>query len=185
MVVKGTGQLEEPNQKNVEENISTDISTERIVSAEQLANIDSFDAAIQALADANIAITDVADELGDGFEVLEDKDQLIGMPFIILNVRHNPMGDYGPFVSLQIVTKDGRKLVVNDGSTGIYDQTEIFYNKTGKSLAGYYCKHGLRASEFRFCEDCKSTSAKGAPACHACGSTSIHPAKTFYIDTSK
>lgn len=155
------------------------------LSAETYAEMESFDQAIQALQDAGIGITNASDDLGDGFEILEEKSQLVGVPFLILEARENP-GEYGvSFTSLRVMTRDGRKLVVNDGGTGIHEQHLMFKEKTGRSLAGVYVPHGLRASDYRFCEDCRSVSAKGAPACTSCGSTSLRPAQTFYLDTSK
>ena len=89
---------------------------------DQLAEIQSFND-LSALFDAEGVTVDSLEDYGTGFEVVESKDQLIGKPFIILEWRFND-GDYGVFVSALLVTEDNRKMILNDGSSGIRAQLE-------------------------------------------------------------
>src|SRR5438270_347349 len=63
-----------------------------------------------------------AAELGNGWAVLgsKEKGRLVGVPFLVLSYSMND-GDNGEFVSAQVVTNTER-LILNDGSTGIYQQ---------------------------------------------------------------
>jgi hypothetical protein len=108
-----------------------------------------------------------AAEYGTGFEVLDKdaKGQLVGVPFIILDWVINE-GDFGEFVSLRLVTQDNRKLIVNDGSTGIAKQVREMA-EAGEQRA-VYVKKGLRRSDYEY------TDKNGAKK----------PATTFYLDTS-
>lgn len=108
-----------------------------------------------------------ASEFGNGFAVLETKDkgQLVGVPFIILDWTLRE-GDNGDYVSLEIVTQDNRKLIVNDGSTGILKQIRDIA-ETGDTRA-IYVKKGLRKSEYTYTD----------------GEGKQKPAVTFYLDTS-
>lgn len=145
-------------------------STPRI-SVEAYAGITSFEDALAIVQDVfGGEVVDSAD-LGDGFALVEDKMALIKVPFIILAANFSE-GDYrredgtmGTFVSCRIVTEDGRKLVLNDGGSGIHDQIQMLWamkpETQGKPIV---CRNGLRVSEYD------------------------HPqhglAKTFYLDTS-
>jgi len=167
------------------ETSSQEMVTTRTLNAETLTQLDSFDAAIQALVDAGLSPTPVS-EYGDGFEVLDEKEkgQLVNQPFVILASSLNPDGEYGEYISLRIMTKDGRKLVLNDGSTGIKDQAKFIMNER-PTLAGLVCAKGLRSSDFSFCENCKTVGKRGAAQCSSCGHSPMKPATTYYLDVSK
>lgn len=108
-----------------------------------------------------------AAELGNGFAVLSTKDKarLVGVPLLILNWNFND-GENGEFVSAQVMTNTER-LIVNDGSTGIYKQLKALAD-TGEVRA-IFAKHGLRKSEYEY-TDPKTQEKK--------------PAVTYYIDTT-
>lgn len=127
---------------------SQEITTvEPIFSAKEYRQITSFDDAIALLSDAGVVPANAADELGDGFEMLDDKNSLIGVPLIFLNWTFHP-GDYGePFVSAHVVTQDNRRYIVNDGGTGICAQLREWTERTGRN-AGMYAAKGLRKSEY-------------------------------------
>lgn len=97
------------------------------------------------------------------WDVVEDKSHLVGVPFVGLRWRFNK-GDAGEFVSMEVVTEDGRRLIVNDGSTGIYQQLLRLTTETGRT-AGIACKKGLRRSDYTY------TDEKGTE----------RPATTFYL----
>lgn len=108
-----------------------------------------------------------ASELGTGWAILNNKEKgrLVGVPVLFMNWSFNE-GDNGEFVSVEAITNTER-LIVNDGSTGIYRQLKDL-TESGE-LRAIYAKHGLRESKYEY-EDPKTGEKK--------------PASTFYIDTS-
>lgn len=115
----------------------------------ELRGITSFDDALR-LADEKFGGVESASKImGTGFSVLDTslKQTLIGVTFIILSMDFNE-GDQGPFVSLLVVDRDGRRYVVNDGSTGIYAQCEEYAIRTGDQWKPLRVDGGLRKSEY-------------------------------------
>lgn len=109
-----------------------------------------------------------AADLGDGWDLVptEGKAKLVGVPMVVLDWQQNE-GRTGLFTTLRIVTSDDRRLIINDGSTGIHKQLEDLSAK-GESRA-LVLPHGLRRSDYEYTD--KNT-----------GKTS--PASTFYLDFS-
>lgn len=79
-----------------------------------LARIASFADAFDLLKSEGLEGENFSD-YGTGFKVTE-KSSLVGTPMILLEWRFNPKGKFGDFVSVLGVTKDGRKVIINDGS---------------------------------------------------------------------
>jgi hypothetical protein len=125
---------------------------------------DALNLARELYGDENLVTADQV--LGNGFRLLKDKVQLIGKAFIALSWRFNP-GDFGEFVSMLIVTEDGGKYIVNDGSTGVCQTLASYTNATGRH-GGMVARNGLTVSNYEY-EDEKGEK---------------HPASTYYIDTS-
>jgi len=81
---------------------------------------------------------------------LTDKEVLVGVPFVIARVRFNP-GEYGrDFVSVCAFLKDGKKIVFNDGGTGIPSQLKQFIDDNGGRDTGIFCEKGLRVSRYKW-----------------------------------
>lgn len=115
------------------------------LSTEQLAGISSFDEAIKLAAQTHGGMLD-STELGDGFSILEDKQKLVGVPFVIVEWEHGKNVTMGEkFVILRIVTQANQKLIITDGSTGIMRQLEVM---PGNRRGGIFCREGLRASVY-------------------------------------
>lgn len=132
--------------------------------------IESFDDAV-ALTQVEMGEIVAADQvIGDGFAIVQDKDTLIGRPLLFMSWTFHS-GDYGTFVSAQCAARGESggvtKCIVNDGSTGIYQQLADYTNQTGK-MGGLLARHGLRRSDYTY------TDIDGKEK----------PASTFYIDTS-
>ena len=110
-----------------------------------LDEIESFEEAMNAIAAAGLAVHVI-----NTTELVEDKDTLVGKPFLITAWRETSDGDFGAFVSVLAITQDNRRIVFNDGSTGIRLQLQELALKgiTSRVL----CKDGLRRSDFRFDE---------------------------------
>lgn len=162
--------------------VATDVTTpdenaalavQHKISAAQLSDVSSFDDALRLMeetygADALVLASDV---LGDGFTLLENKDQLIGVPAAFISWRES-LGDFGPFIAARVVTQDGRKVVILDGSTGIYAQLSEFSQKFGRD-GGLIARNGLRRSDYE----------KEMPDPKT-GELVKRPASTYYIDTT-
>lgn len=149
----------------------------RLMDDADLGAIQSFADAMALLQSAGMTVADITEEYGTGFDVLDDKRQLVKVPFLILSWRFSE-GDHGKFVSMMIVTREAggvsRKLIVNDGSTGIRKQMEEisedrlqkFKGDVNKAHAGLLVPKGLRISEYDYVND------KGVKT----------PASTFYLN---
>ena len=134
---------------------------------QQLGQITSIDDALSALADAGLGVSGIED-FGSGF-VLTDKDQLKGAEMLLLQWRFSE-GDFGPFVSVAALTRDGRRVIFNDGSTGIYKQLRtvtLTRLKNGETnmQAGLTATNGLKESTYTY-EDEKGVK---------------RPASTYYL----
>lgn len=117
-----------------------------------LRDINSAQDVLDLYKDSNVEEFEYSDEFGTGFEVLETtgKARLVGVPFRILGFRFSN-GDQGEFVSMHVVTDKGEKFIVNDGSTGIYQQCQAMAAK-GKTV-GIRCSKGLHRSDYTFVND--------------------------------
>lgn len=131
--------------------------TPRAFDDNTLSELSGFDSALALLSETSGTV-DSFDDYGNGFTILptEEKNRLIKVPFVALQWRfHN--GDNGEFVSVEIVTKGGEKLVVNDGSTGIRDQLKAVTDRRIKRGAdavsahtNLYVSQGLRRSDYQY-----------------------------------
>ena len=123
-----------------EPTITTAVAKRRL-NDDQLRGITDFASAIAAAG----PIMDIAEtELSSGFSVCQDKSLLVGVPLIILDWSFSE-GDQGEFVSVLVITKDNRKLIINDGSTGIYAQLKRLPKLDGNVLGVH---KGLRRSDY-------------------------------------
>lgn len=102
-----------------------------------------------------------ASELGDGFQLLKEKDKLIGVPFIIVGIRQNESeyDDEKVYSVVRLVTERGSKVVIVDGGTGINSQV----TNLPESVGGILVPGGLRRSDYQY---------EGKPA------------STYYLDTA-
>lgn len=121
---------------------------------------------------------DAAQEFGTGFAICDNKDTLIGQTFAIIDARLNPNGNFGEFVSMLVVTEDNRKMVVNDGSTGIREQLIGIMAKTnrdsGTQRRPIVVRKGLRRSDYEVELPDPRDPAK----------TVLTKASTYYLDLS-
>ncbi len=134
-----------------------------------LDDMESFEDAMNAIAAAGLAVHVI-----NTTELIEDKDTLIGKEFLIIAYRMNADGDFGEFVSVMALTRDNRRIVFNDGSTGIKLQLAELAQKgiTSRIL----CKDGLRRSDFRFDEKSGDIVKRTDPRYG-----DSKPAKTYYL----
>lgn len=152
--------------------VSADVLTEsnrRLMTDTDLAAIASFADAMSTV-EATFGGVDDFSNYGSGFEVLEDKDKLLKTPFVILEFTFS-QGEMGEFVSAPLVTEDGRKYILNDGSTGICKQLrDVRDRRIAQNIfpaqQGVAVKKGLRVSSYKYTDP---TTGKETPA------------KTYYL----
>lgn len=149
-----------------------------------LRDIATFDQAYALAAESYGGVVDASELLGTGFEVLnsEDKSRLLNVPLIVLDSRIHE-GEQGEFCSLVVVTEQGARYIVNDGSKGIYAQVIRLRQKTEKD-GGWLIRHGLRQSEYATCKECGKPRTAKETECDVCGddSTQRGTGRTFYLD---
>jgi hypothetical protein len=131
----------------------------QVISDDALTGIKSYEDAWAAAEAAGGAVEDWSD-YGTGFVVVANKDELVDKPFVIAEWRFNDGKFADQFVSMAVVTKDNRKLIVNDGGTGIRDQLMRVTAKRlergapeGTARVGLVCERGLRKSTYPFTDD--------------------------------
>jgi hypothetical protein len=122
-----------------------------------------------------------ADELGTGFRKVDDKRQLIDTSFLIVEYRFFE-GIKSLFATVFLVTDDGRKLFITDGSTGIRAQLEEWTKQHSGNMTRMLCRNGLRMSEYRVCNNDSTVRGMGEEICPTCGETAAKTAATFYIN---
>lgn len=94
------------------------------------------------------------DEIADGYEKLENKDILLARPFIVVDWTYFTSAEYGTEVlTVRVMTMQGEKYRLSDGSTGIMGQLEEVTRVRAKNghaypNAGLGVKNGLRKSSF-------------------------------------
>lgn len=169
--------------------------TERMTNSE-LKNITSFEEAMKYVQETYQKSISVAENLGNGFTVLskDEKDRLVSVPFMILGFTLNE-GDFGDdgFCSLQVVTSDDRRFILNDGGAGIREQLfELLEGNPGR-YGGYFVPRGLSVSEYSTCVGCGQPRRESVETCKnvlkngsVCGDedTKRGSGTTFYLDTS-
>ena len=106
-------------------------------------------------------------------EVVE-KETLIDVPFFVMSWRHNTDKATGrPFVSVEAVTVENRKVVINDGSTGIMAQLCAIEERAGRA-GGVMVPRGLRVSVY-------GVDGQGRPIAAGSDEKPVSVAKTFYL----
>jgi hypothetical protein len=159
------------NRRAIDEIVPEIMGGGSVFDADKLRSLDNFDQALAMVADTFGEIKDASEELGDGFSLVEDKSTLVGKPMILMEWAFRD-GDFGTFVSVRAMVKEPngapRKVIFNDGSTGIAEDLADWSIKNNGRMGGMVVHKGLRVSEYVKEIDGKRT-----------------PAKTYYLDTSK
>lgn len=101
----------------------------------------------------------------DEFSHLQDEDKniLVGTHFRILDLSFKDNGDFGPHVTVWIITRENLKFVFTDGSTGIFRQLRTM--REARAPLPYDVPKGLRRSDYQY------TDADGRK----------RPAHTYYL----
>lgn len=94
--------------------------------------------------DANEVVP--TDQFGHVIENDEERNKLIKQPFLIVKWDFYD-GDFGEFASARLITPDNERYILNDGSTGIYQQLKNLTDQSG--MRGMLLvKKGLRVSVY-------------------------------------
>lgn len=101
----------------------------------------------QAFESAGLPVLDFASIAGDGWGDVVDKDTLLGVPFLIADVKFHS-GDFGDYAAVLAVKLDGTRVVFTDGSSGIYRQLVALEEQLGGRMSGIACRSGLRRSDY-------------------------------------
>lgn len=158
--------------RRASDDIVTDLLPSRLFGDEELAGIKTAEEALALVREVFGGITPAEEVLGNGFSILDSdkKGQLVGVPLLLVEWRFND-GEQGKFVSINAVAiQEGgniRKLIVNDGSTGLMEQLAAYTNRTGL-FGGLLVKKGLKESRYKFTDE----------------NGDKKDASTFYLDTS-
>lgn len=134
-----------------------------------LEEVETFEEAMRAIAEAGLTVHKVS-----SFDLIENNDELVGRPFLILSYRVNPEGDFGEFVSVMAIDRDNRRFVFNDGGTGVRLQLQELAQKG--IVSRILCEKGLRRSDFRFDEKTGEVVKRSDPRY-----ADSKPAKTYYL----
>lgn len=151
--------------------MSDEVATISRLSESDLADIRTFADAVQISGSLHGTVEQASDALGNGFEVLDGngKAGLVGVNLLLIEWKFSE-GDNGEFVSAMAIIPqaDGgiRKVVINDGSSGIYRQLRDYSDKTNR-YGGLMVRKGLRRSDYEVL-------VMGA----------MKKSTTFYLDTS-
>lgn len=148
---------------------TTAVVVRRRFSDDQLRAISSLTEALE-LAGPIVDISET--ELSSGFDVCS-KTLLIDVPFVILDWSFST-GEQGEFVSVIIVTRDGKKYIITDGSTGIYAQLKRLPRLTSGVIG---VAKGLRRSDY------DRTDEQGQPIIND-KTGKVERGSTFYLNTT-
>jgi hypothetical protein len=163
--------------------LSTDIlSIARPIDNDQLRTVTDFNSAMELLENMGVPLVDSSEELGTGFKKTDNKKQFVGVPLVVLFWTFHD-GDFGedPFVAIHLVTRDGGKYILTDGSTGIRDELRKWTENNNGRTFGMICETGFSESEYKYCEGCQTTNTKKSTKCRSCGSPKLTKALTYYM----
>ena len=170
---------------------SSNLPAEVGISDQQLRDITSFEDAFAVAAEVHGQVLTADEELGNGFALLDEegKSKLVGIPLMLLEWNF-VLGDYGAeFVTIRAIAfNEGigiRKVIINDGSTGICQQLQSYADRTGRS-GSLLVKHGLRESSYpTYPKDHPVQELRNKPVPKGADiPANAGKASTFYLDTS-
>jgi hypothetical protein len=139
-------------------------TTEMVISGIDKATIDrivNFQDALNVASTSGLTQADMVYE-ASSYPILEDKDKLIGVPFIITQVKWGESKKYKDaegtgrsFVILYVVTQNDEKWTVTDGSTGIAVQVaDMVADRETRGIVPadqmFVVKNGLTRSDYDY-----------------------------------
>jgi hypothetical protein len=154
------------------QNSEIERSGQYAVSNAQLKAVNDFEDALALVKEVygESAVELASEALGDGFALTDNKEQFVGVPMVFVKWVFSPgtyvdqkTGEKRGFVSCRVATPGG-KFIINDGSTGLFEQLKQYTADHEGQQGGLVAQKGLRVSRYsnEFTTD----------------------GETFYIDTS-
>ena len=140
-------------------------AVQKRINPAQYREINSWDDALRLAQEQYGDVQAASSAIGDGFALLttEQKQQLVGVPCLFLSWS---------FSASEVGERDdARKVVVNDGSSGVYQQLKDYTTESGRD-GGLIVARGLRRSDYTY------TVTEGKDA------GKEKPATTYYLDTA-
>lgn len=143
-------------------------TTELVISGMDEATINrvaSFQEALETAAQVTGFTQEDLVYQASGYPLLEDKDALLGVPFIIMEAKFSESKKYrngegigNRFVILYVVTQADEKWTVTDGSTGIASQVETLIAEREEkgimpSNQAILVKNGLTRSDYEYADE--------------------------------
>lgn len=132
---------------------ATEVSIPETVDLATLKDLKNWEDVRAYFADQGITVS-AGEEVSDGYERVaeSDKRKFVGTPFIIIDFV--PLeGDQGPYATIRLMTAEGGRYRMADGSAGIY--TQLMDIAEQRRAAGHPAptqaiavKGGLRVSEY-------------------------------------
>lgn len=130
------------------------VQSTRIITDSDLKALSTFTDAYRLLGTLGVDVHDANVEVGTGFKLTKNKDMLLGIPFIMVEWDFydgdfvNPDSDANEFVAITLVTEDGGKYIITDGSTGLCQELRDYTDRHEGRRQGLLCKDGLRVSRY-------------------------------------
>lgn len=136
---------------------STVVAVRNGFSVDELRNIQSMADVEQLFKSHDITVVDAAEEIGDGFALVNNKDRFIGQQMVLLSWNF-AQGDHKDedgnptvFVAVRFVVQESNgtigKYVITDGGVGVRKQLQDYTERTGVT-GGMIVPKGLRKSEY-------------------------------------
>lgn len=129
---------------------STDVATVPIMDDETLGSLGSFSDVLGLAQSVGATVVEYSEEFGSGFTLVKDKNQLLGVEFMIVEMKIHE-GVHGDFSVLHLVTIDDRKMIIVDGSTGIHAQVSAMLSKGVSQFV--HVKDGLNRSDYTYTDE--------------------------------
>ena len=131
---------------------AVDTTTGEIVPVSSIPAVDTMSADEFAAWLASENIEAVEFDGGSEWELIGDKEMLINQDMVVARIRFNE-GTSGNFVSVCAYTiPDGKKVIFNDGGTGVYKHLKSYTERTGRTTA-IRGKKGLKPSRYTYVDD--------------------------------
>lgn len=141
----------------------------RSATVTELAHVETFEDALR-LAQSLYGDLIPSYSLGDGFVGIEDKDELLGVPFVVMGwgLGWSSFADDEQFSILRVVTQDGRKIRFSDGGSGVH-RTMVERFGTPERFVALVALGGLSKGEYtpRNADGSPVTDGKGKPVLKA------------------
>lgn len=139
----------------------TVVLSTRVFSDDDLRSLQSFQDVFNRATELGLGVADEP-EIGTGFTMLDDKDKLVKVRFVIVEWRflqssEITLSDGSPseYVAASLVTEHNQRYVITDGSAGIFQQlkriTQRRVERAQDGVSPYALlpvAGGLRKSEF-------------------------------------